>query len=216
MSDVGTFSKQRLKRKAFKIEDTVQEQVKELKKWYNRKLQEIIDESEVINEQDLVNEEDWAYPITNEEFGILHRFENSDRFSMVQKHTEDGVDTWYKVTTFGFFTETNKENSDKRYIIGDRVRCQCTFMERNWFQDPYTSWYIVEEKKIVQGYLKVLAAKEFEKDDTDEYRDHYKNFLYIKNLSTLKPVKFQQHLKALNFAPTAYNVDTSNCWFGCK
>ena len=171
MSDIATFCNEPRKRKASKIDHTVQEQVKELKEWYNRKHQEIIDESEVINEQDSVNEEVWAHPITNEQFGILYRFQSRDCFSMVQKHTQDGVDTWYTVTTFGRFTVMNEENRDQRYIIGDRVRCQCTFMERIWFLDPYTSWYIVEEKKIVQGHLKKLAAEEFEKDDTGEYRD---------------------------------------------
>lgn len=212
MSQLGTYSKKILKRKPSKIEDTVPDQVKQIKKWYNGKLRDIIDLSEDIEEEDLEEEEeDWARLITNEQFGILHRFDNKDCFSMVKKNTQEGIDPWYVVTKFGEYTAKNKENGDQRYIIGDRVRCQCTFIERVWFQDPYSSWYI-EEEKIVNDYLKKLAIKEFEKDDTGEYRDHYKNFLYIKDLSTLKPEKFNQHLEALNFAPTAYNVDTT-LWF---
>ena len=212
MYSVGNQATKTLKCKSSKIEDPVPEQIKQLKEWYNRKLRDIIDLSEEIDEEDLeVEEEDWAKLITNEEFGILYQFEYSDWFSMVRKSTQEGVEPNYTVTKFGLYTEKNKEKGDQCFVIDNQLHCQCTFIERHWFKDPYTSWYIVEEK-IVTDTLRKLAAKQFERDDTDEFRDHYKNYLYIKDLSTLKPEKFRLHLEALNFAPSAYNIDTT-LWF---
>jgi hypothetical protein len=130
---------------------------------------------------------------------------------MVREGTQDGILDWYTVTRFNKYKDWNKDRGDQRYIIDNQVRCQCTYMERTWFEDPSNSWYLAE-KKIVQDRLRELAIKEFEKDHDDKYRDHYKNYLFIKDLSTLKPEKFKRHLDSLNFVPTKYNIDTM-LWF---
>jgi hypothetical protein len=213
MSEIGTFSTKTFKRKASVIEQTTPKDVNKLKQWYNRKLQELLDLSEDYEQGHKQDEEDWAKLIHNEQFGILYTFIHTDEFSMVRKRSLNGSKPEYTVTRFGLYTENNKENGDQRYIISDRVRCQCTFLERNWFENPYNSWYIIEQKiLVIPDFVKVLAEKEFEKDLDGEYRDHYKNYLFIKDLCVFDPEKYNKHLRALNFTPTAYNIDYT-LWF---